>query len=527
MARDHQTAREEASAAAPALTPGLRRFLYLTAAICGAAVMIVEILGAKMLAPYFGTSHFVWTSQIAVTLISLSLGYYIGGWLVDRDTEPGRLFSCIFVAAVYLALTVPLCRPVAEACLELKLALGSLLASTFLFLVPLGLLAMVAPFLVRVMTASLRVVGKQVGRLSAISTIGSVIGTLLIGYLLIPHLPNSVTMLCTAASLVILSAAYLLVWGRGQRGRTGGSMLLVAAATAGFLVMFPENRAHGGMTEVARANSNFGLMQVMKVDGRPYLMYLNDLLSQNGYDTQRKQSVQTFTYMLHELSRCYTPEITDALCIGMGVGIVPMQLAREGVAVDVVEINPAVVPLAEKYFDFDHSQVRLTIDDGRHFLNAPPRKYDTILLDAFVGDSSPSHLMTREAFEAMRSALKPEGTLVINSFGDLRKGETFYTASLYKTLSAVFKSVRIHAARDEGNIFFVASDRAELTMLREPDLASVHPEVSETVTKAMGRLVQVNAGDGQVLTDDYNPVEYYDAQNRERLRRSLVAWVKP
>ena len=77
---------------AAALTHGLRRFLYLTAAVCGAAVLIVEILGAKMLAPYFGTSHFVWTAQIAVTLISLSAGYYAGGWFVDPHLRPGPAF---------------------------------------------------------------------------------------------------------------------------------------------------------------------------------------------------------------------------------------------------------------------------------------------------------------------------------------------------------------------------------------------------------------------------------------------------
>ena len=146
MSRDRQIVEV---AAIKELTPALRQFLYITAGLYGAGVLVVEILGAKMLAPYFGTSHFVWTAQIAVTLVSLSLGYYIGGWLVDRNADLGRLFSCIFAAAVYLCLTVPLCRPV-RSLPRPALALGSLLASAFLFLVPLGLLAMVGPFLVQV-----------------------------------------------------------------------------------------------------------------------------------------------------------------------------------------------------------------------------------------------------------------------------------------------------------------------------------------------------------------------------------------
>lgn len=523
MAKKREIDDQPAMASTQTLTAGLRRFLYLTSAICGAAVLIVEILGAKMLAPYFGTSHFVWTAQIAVTLISLSAGYYVGGWFVDRTCDLGRLFACIFAAAIYLCLTVPLCRPVAEACLDLKLAVGSLLASAFLFFVPLGLFAMTSPFLIRIMTSSLNGVGKQAGRLSAISTIGSVLGTVMIGYFLIPFFPNSITMLCTSGVLVILAVVYVIVWGRGNRIRSGLTMVLLAGGALAYLVLLPEDRTMPGFTEIERANSNFGTLQVVKRDGQPYYFLLNDLLWQNGYDIERHQSVHSFTYMLNVLSHAYTPAISNALFIGMGVGIVPMQFTREGITTDVVEINPAIVPIAERYFEFKRDGINLSIDDGRHLLHRTPRQYDTIILDAFVGDSSPSHLMTREAFTAMRAALRPNGTLVINSFGDLRPGNDYYTASLYKTLSAVFKSVKIHAARDDGNVFFVASDQAQLTFLHQPDLATVHPEVAEAVTKAIYRTVEVDSRHGRVLTDDFNPVEYYDAQNRERLRRQLVA----
>src|SRR5213594_523752 len=124
------------------LTPLQRRYLYLTAATTGAAIMIVEILGAKMLAPYVGTSHFVWTAQIAVTLVALAAGYYVGGWQVDRSPRLGRLYGSIFSAALYLCLAVLVTEPLAYWCLQFRLAMGTLLASTLLFFVPLCLLAM-------------------------------------------------------------------------------------------------------------------------------------------------------------------------------------------------------------------------------------------------------------------------------------------------------------------------------------------------------------------------------------------------
>src|SRR4051812_42330985 len=104
--------------------------------------MIIEILGAKMLAPYVGTSHFVWTAQIAVTLVALAVGYYFGGRFVDKSARLSRIYGCVLAAALYLSLTVFMVRPVAYACLSFRLALGSLLASGLLFFVPLALLAM-------------------------------------------------------------------------------------------------------------------------------------------------------------------------------------------------------------------------------------------------------------------------------------------------------------------------------------------------------------------------------------------------
>jgi len=164
------------------------------------------------------------------------------------------------------------------------------------------------------------------------------------------------------------------------------------------------------------------------------------------------------------------------------------------------------------------------IGDGRHFVNRATNRYDTILLDAFLGDSSPSHLMTREAFDSMRRLLKPGGTLVINSFVGFRSGKDFFAASLDKTLKAVFKSVRIHATNPEetSNVFFVASDKPELHIVAQPDLAQVHPDRRDLVKAAFDSLTEANPRNGIVLTDDYNPVEFYDAANREVIRRGLA-----
>ncbi|MBA4394250.1 MAG: spermidine synthase, partial [Desulfobacca sp.] len=146
------------------LSKNLRRYLYLTAAVTGAAIMVVEILGAKMLSPFVGMSHFVWTAQIAVTMVALACGYYVGGRLVDHLQKLSHLYLSLLIAAGYLVFTVLICEPVANWCLDFNLAVGTLMASTILFFVPLALLAITGPFLVRIITSSVDGVGGNVGR---------------------------------------------------------------------------------------------------------------------------------------------------------------------------------------------------------------------------------------------------------------------------------------------------------------------------------------------------------------------------
>ena len=508
------------------ISPGLRRFLYLTAAITGGIILIVEILGAKMLSPFFGTSHFVWTAQIAVTLLSLAAGYYYGGWLVDRSTNLKRLYFCILLAGVYLCTSLPFLRPMAFFFLKFSLALGSVLASLFLFFIPLTLLAVTGPFVIRVLTESTHTVGGQVGRLSAVSTVGSVLGTVLIGYVLIPFAPNTVTMLVSAGVLFTVVGVYFLVWHRQAKTLTQAGTLLVLAIVAGIMgVRIDANSGTRNMTELTRRNSNFGLMQVLENKDGTRRFYLNDLLTQNIYDPVAKQSLTVFTYMLHDLATAYTSEIKSLLGIGLGVGIVPRQFATEGVAVDVVEINPRVVDIGSEYFDFVPEKVNIHIGDGRHYLNATDKHYDVILLDAFLGDSSPSHLMTRECFQSIQQKLNADGVLVINSFGYFRKGEDFFVSSLAKTLKSVFASVKIHDG-GHGNVFFVASDQKELSAPRRQDFSHAHPLIRRSVSIAYENVVTSSTDRGIVLRDDFNPVDYYDAKVREGIRKSLALSMK-
>ncbi|MBN2506693.1 MAG: fused MFS/spermidine synthase [Verrucomicrobia bacterium] len=509
-----------APAQAP-LSAGLRRYLYLTAGLTGAAIMIIEILGAKLLSPYLGTSHFVWTAQIAVTLVALAGGYYAGGLWADRTLAPARLFGAIVAAGVYLAVTVALTETVAYGFLRFSLPVGSLFSSLVLYFVPLGLLAMTCPFLIRLLTVSVSEVGGNAGRLSAVSTLGSFLGTMAIGYMIIPHLPNTLTMYLTAMLLMGLGTVYFAVWWRRGRGLTAVLVATAAGLAAGYAGVDSARYRGQDTVELFRGNSNYGILQVIQDKASPRRLYLNDYLTQNTYDTNTRSSTSMFTYMLHGLARAYTPTLTNVLCIGLGVGIVPMQFAREGVRVDVVEINPAVVPVARDFFGLNPDLMTIILEDGRYYLNRCRQRYDAVIVDAFIGDSCPAHLMTLEAFSAVARILRPQGTLVINTFGNFDPGNDFFTASLWKTLNRVFPGVRMHGS-DRGNTLYVASARTGFSLVHEPAFDHVHPACLWEVRRTFDSLREPHPAHGIVLTDNHNPVEFHDAVNRQNHRKYLA-----
>jgi spermidine synthase len=505
----------------PLVPAGLRVFLYVAAGVTGAAVMMVEILGARILAPWVGTSHFVWTAQIAVTLAALAAGYAAGGRLSGRGARPGVLFAGLLVAAAWLACTVVLREATISALLALPLPACALLSSALLFFVPLGLMAMTGPFLVSVLAGSLRQAGATAGRLSAVSTLGSFLGTAVIGYVLVPLLPNSVTLLGTAAVVAAVALVYFAAWRRTAARLVMVLALVGAGAAAAAAGLAAEGLHSAGLTELWRASSSFGQLQVVQVKGTSFRYALDDYLIQDAYDVAQKKSTAMFTYMLEGLARSYTARLDSVLCIGMGVGIVPRELAAAGARVDVVEINPAMTAMGRQWFDLDPSVFSLTVGDGRTYLRTTNKRYDAVLLDAFIGDSSPSHLMTREAFTEISRALNPGGVLVINTFVDFADRKDYMGTSLWKTLSAVFPSVRSHGAHD-ANTLFVASMTPGLEFLRQPELSGVHSAALAGVREAYGRAWTPDLTGGIVLTDDFNPLEYFDAAKRERYRRTLA-----
>jgi spermidine synthase len=493
--------------------------LFATAFLNGSLILALEILGVKWLAPYFGLSHFVWTAQITVTLLALAAGYELGGWLSNRGWDLGRFFLGMALAGCYLAGLLHFGPALLLRCLRLNLPAGSLIASGVSFFIPLMILAGSVPFLIRRISRKLDGAGKAMGNLWAISTLGSAAGAWLAGYVWVPHFSNE-QMLAIVAGTLAGWALLAIILSAAKGWAPALAVAVTALAACALIWSAPGPAPREATTVLATTNSYFGTLEVLQSRTAARRLFLNDLLVVCEYDTEHRRSLSMYTYVLDSLAHCYQPELQDALCIGLGIGIVPMNLAREGKQVDVVEINPAVPPLAERFFDFDPSRVHLALNDGRYILNRTGKKYDLALLDAYLGDATPAHLFTREAFAQIRRALRPKGVLVLSTAGNLGFSGQKYVASVQRTLSSVFDSVRMFDSR-VGSIFFVAS-AAPLEFRDWPKMDGFPEAIQKQVRRTLANPYPHSLEGGVLLTDDFNPVEILDAPNRERLRRGIA-----
>jgi len=511
--------------------PGSRALLiYLvpTAILSGALVMVIEILGSRVIGPFFGVSLFVWTALISVTLIALAAGYAAGGVLADRRQSPDTLYGLILLSGV-LVLAIPLLKgPVLKASVTLGLRAGAFVSALALFGPSLCLLGCVSPFIIRIAARELRNIGRTVGLFYALSTVGSFLGTLLTGYVFIAYFSVSRIFTVIGALLIGLAVAYFLFLRRRW---------IAFAALALPALLFPGEAAVSKMqangTWVKRVYNKDGFYGNLKVvDYSLGSLHTRELmidgLIQGGVDLKNRLSVYNYAYFLQHLPVSLHPGGKTCLVIGLGAGVVPAWYEGRGVRTDVVDIDPDVVEIARKYFSFANSG-DVFVSDARYFLNTSEKRYDYVILDVFTGDATPGHLLSVEALRAVKGRMADRGVLAVNLAGSLRR-ETFMTASIVRTLEAVFRSVDVHPNFNPemgdgcGNITVIARDVPGPA----PDPKAfagipVHPLASEGVVRNMAKTFRFPEGTPAViLTDDFNPFDFYDTWLRENIRRNLL-----
>jgi spermidine synthase len=376
----------------------------------GAGSLATEIAASRLLAPYFGNSTIVWANVIGLILASLSLGYWLGGRLADRRPTPRALGSVVVGAACLVALTPFVARPLLDLSVEgldrvsAGAAIGSFFGVLVLFVPPVVLLGMVAPFAIRLALTDVASAGTVAGRLYAVSTVGSLVGTFLSALVLIPAIGTQRTLLVSAV-VIGLGGALLL----------GRRWLVLAAALAALLLIPPGAiKAQEGL--LFEDESRYQFIQVVERDGARRL-YLDEGLA--THSVWRRDEVLTGgvwdTYLAVPDLLGRMPETVAML--GNAAGTAARAYARyyPFVEIDGVELDPAVSEAGRRYFEMGEiSGLEVHDMDARSYLRQTDRSYDVIIVDAYRPPYVPFYLTTKEFFELVEDRLNPGGVVALN-----------------------------------------------------------------------------------------------------------------
>jgi spermidine synthase len=483
------------------------------------------MLGSRYLNPYFGSGIYTWASLISTVLASLTVGYFIGGWLADRRPSPAVLGITVLIGSLYILLLPSFAQPMLESVLDRidDIKAGSLVSSLAILFFPVMFLGMYSPFAIRLLLTSAQHSGMVSGTVYGISTAGSIVGTLGTTFYLIPSIGSRAITLSLgtagiASALLLIALPYLT----RRRATAAAIAACLCALTTG----------HSGAEELVDEKLRFDLLkrpdgQIARIETEYNDIYINKRRNALTMSFQLKgwhytESVTNlrdpddlpvaYTQMM-TASVMYPQQIKRILMIGLGGGSISTYLGRAmpNVEIDTVEIDPGVIDVARKYFGIkDSPRVRYLDGDGRVFLTRSKKQYDLILIDAFHGGYVPFHLLTREFYGLVKQRLAPGGTAAFN----VHDGSKLYASTLL-TLGSVFKTTDLYPS-GEGEVSVVVTDEtptAEALSQKAAALQAAHGFRYTLPTLLSRRKTDAKAqtAKGELLTDDFAPVDLYGA----------------
>jgi spermidine synthase len=489
------------------ITPGAgavgtmnRVALSVVVSLSGASVLVLEILGTRVLGPFYGVSLFLWSALIAVTLAALAAGYALGGRWALRDPSAGRLALVLAFAGLWV-LAIPWLRgPVVHVAAGFGLRTAVLSAAMLLFFPPLALLGMVSPYAIRLATRSVDEVGRVAGDLFAISTLASVAAAVATGFLLIPTL--GVNRLLVAVAIALFAAA-AVAGGAGRAAFLPGAGIVLALLSFGRADHIPPG-------VLARLDSPYSELRVVDAKGFRYLLIDGGTHTVVNAETGFPRQPYVFAA---EIATDLSPPHGRMLLLGLGGGSAARTYADHGWQVDAVEIDPDVPRLATGFFRLAPHHAHVIVAEARQFLQQTHQTWDVIFFDAFGSASIPFHLVTREAFALAKARLNPGGIVVVNieTVGWQDPLAHALVATLRTQFRDVFALPTAEPPDQLGNVVLMASDR---TLDLKPELLgdpvgslSDEDEHFRVIARLHAWNNRYQPGRGKVLTDDWNPAD--------------------
>ncbi|MEK7570633.1 MAG: fused MFS/spermidine synthase [Patescibacteria group bacterium] len=472
--------------------------------LSGTVVMILELTGSRILAPYVGGSLPVWTGLIGIILGSLSIGYMLGGKLADQKPTYTMLGFILLVSALVLCL-IPVASktllPIIVA-ISYDIRVTAVLAALILFALPSVLLGMVSPYAIRLSLESVSTSGETAGKLYALSTVGSIAGTFFAGFFLISYFGNQTIVYALAALLFLLAG--MAAWKSFFRKIPHITLVIAIIVTADFVSSdFTKN--------LLDADTSYNRVIIYDTKDHRTQRPIREMLIGNERSSAMFLDGNDLVYdytNYYRLSEHFLPDITHGLMIGGAGYSYPKYLQQTfpKARVDVVEIDPKLTDFAKEYFAFTPTpNITVYHEDARTFFNREEKEYDVIFNDAFASYySHPFQLATREAIQHMANMITPNGIVMSNIISALDGDKGKFLQAEYHTYKSVFPYVYVFPVRtienpySAQNIMVVAS-KEKLALTSE----------DKEMQEYLSHLWKKEIPHVQILTDEYAPVEQY------------------
>jgi len=433
-----------------------RNILPFSVFITGACVLIIEIVAVRVLSPHYGNTIFTVSSVISVILAALSVGYWVGGKFADRHPSI-KLFWGIVMISGLLVIAFHFIGTVILPTLSVQFSIvtGPIISSILLFLLPALLLGTLSPYAIKLQSLIVtdQGIGSISGKIFFWSTFGSISGSLLAGFVLIPRFGIDNIFIYTGIVLFILGLIPLLI--------SGYSKKMLSVAALGIVLLTAITSVSAKQTNDAVIYNKDGVYEKITIldgtlGGRPTRFFQQDK-SRSGAMFLDSNDPTDLVYgytKYYSIYKLFKPEIENALVIGGGAYSIPKALLYENPdsIIDVVEIEPSLFELSKEYFDVKESpNLNNYTEDGRRFLRDSEKEYDLIFSDVYYSlFSIPSHFTTKEFFEIAKEKLSEEGIFVANLIGNLSRQEPSFIFTEIKTFKSVFPNSYFFAVESPG-----------------------------------------------------------------------------
>ncbi len=488
-----------------------KNFYFLLSFIEGGSVMATELLGAKMLAPYFGSSLYVWATVLAITLGGLAVGYFAGGVISYKSKNQFVLFYVLLLAAAFTVL-MPFTSKIVLWLIGMHSLIPSVIVSSVCILFPpVFMMGMVSPLIIRTITTDVEQSGRAAGAIYAVSTVGGIIATFAFGFYIIPTFGLTIPSIFTGIILGFIPLLVII----NQKKITKAIGFVLLCIWAFSLTSFKNN------SEIKVVYNEEGLMGQLSVLDYPHYnsekkidrysrwLFVNRI-SQTMYDsladeTKHQEKYFNYVYRISTYLDSF-PKSTKVLLLGLGGGTIANKLVDKGFEVDVCELDSRIVDVAKKYFGLSN-KVKITLDDARHYIKTCKKKYDVIVFDTFKGEVIPNHVFTKESLEETKNILQPNGIIIVNSLG-------YIDGSIGKSMRSIYKTF----LSDNFNVEVLSTDA-------NPDLSNLLFFASIKKIKSLPYFIpqsKIDLNDAVVLKDEFPILDILNAEGAKRWRMMAI-----